>query len=126
MAYVLVVEDEADHRHILSDVLRWAGHEVRTVPDVGAARVALRRQRPDLVILDLHMTEGESTFVLLAELSGGDAPSRIPIIACSGDLDNFDRAKADDRFAAVFPKPFAISDLISSVNQLTGTSGAHA
>jgi DNA-binding response OmpR family regulator len=53
MAYVLVVEDEADHRHILSDVLRWAGHEVRTVPDVAAARAALRRQRPDLVILDL-------------------------------------------------------------------------
>ena len=122
MAYVLVVEDEADHRYILSDVLRWAGHDVRTVPDVEAARVALHRQRPDLVILDLHMTEGESAFVLLAELAARPDAPRIPVIACSGDQDNFDRAQRDDRFDAVFPKPFAISALIGAVNQLTETA----
>ena len=119
MAYVLVVEDEADHRHILGDVLRWAGHEVRTVPDVNAARIALHRQRPDLVVLDLHMTEGESAFVLLAELCALSGVPGIPVIACTGDVDQLDRAQRDHRFAAVFTKPFAISALIAAVNQWT-------
>jgi hypothetical protein len=70
------------------------------------------------------MTEGESAFVLLAELSVQDESKPLPVIACSGDPDNLDRAQRDSRFGAVFPKPFAISALITAVNALTGTAAA--
>ena len=118
MAYLLVVEDEADHRDILRDVLRWAGHDVRTVHDVEAARVALAQQRPDLVVLDLHLEEGESGFVLLAELSADTGRRRIPVIACTGDTEDFERAQQDPRFSAVLAKPFSIAALVDAVNAL--------
>jgi two-component system alkaline phosphatase synthesis response regulator PhoP len=120
VAYVLVVEDETDHRAILREILRWAGHDVRTVGDVASAREALSRQHPDLVILDLHLAEGESGFTLLAELRAVSDRRQIPIIACTGEPDALDLARLDGRFSAVFTKPFAIASLVEAVDALTG------
>lgn len=117
---MLVVEDESDHRQILREILRWAGHDVRTVPDVTSAREAISRQHPDLVVLDLHLAEGESGFALLAELHAAPDGRPIPIIACTGEPDALDQARSDGRFSAVFTKPFAISALVDAVNALTG------
>ncbi len=56
---VLIVEDEADVRKTLTDVLRAMRYaeplEIEGAPDGREGLDAVVRQRPDLVLLDLQM-----------------------------------------------------------------------
>jgi DNA-binding NarL/FixJ family response regulator len=55
-AKVLVVEDDAGWRSILSELLTDAGHEVRTSSSYGDALGALRRESFALAVIDLSLT----------------------------------------------------------------------
>ena len=52
---VLVVEDDEDSRDALVDALTHAGYEVSWAEDGQSAAELLRRQAPDLVVLDLML-----------------------------------------------------------------------
>src|SRR3989441_7509922 len=78
---VLVVEDEPDVSAVFRDFLIELGHEAVPVRSAEAALVTLERERPDAIILDIH----------LPGLSGLASPrlapvrdSGLPIIAVSG------------------------------------------
>ncbi len=55
MATIVVAEDEKDIRELLVFILELAGHRVVAVPDGAQAVEAVRREMPDLVILDVRM-----------------------------------------------------------------------
>ncbi len=55
---VLVVEDDAGWRSILSELLVDAGHEVRLCASFGDALGYLRREKFILAVVDLSLTEG--------------------------------------------------------------------
>ena len=55
MAVILIVEDRAVDRKLLSAVLRSAGHEVLAASDGGDALRLLEDSRPDLVVSDILM-----------------------------------------------------------------------
>ncbi|HXE52269.1 MAG TPA: response regulator [Tepidisphaeraceae bacterium] len=57
MAYVLVVDDDADARELVSRHLRKEGHAVECAPNGQEAMAALMRRTPDVVILDAVMPE---------------------------------------------------------------------
>ena len=124
MADLLIVEDEPDHQDILRDALCGQGHEVRIAGDVDAARAALAQRRPDLVVLDLHLREGASGYILLAILSADTGRRRIPVVACTGDPEDFELAQADARFSAVLAKPFAVTTLVETVGALVEGASA--
>jgi signal transduction histidine kinase/ActR/RegA family two-component response regulator len=52
---ILVVDDEPDARELLSMMLRAAGADVRTAPDVDGALQALARRPADILVSDLAM-----------------------------------------------------------------------
>ena len=54
-ARILVVDDEADIRSLLREILSEEGYEVEVAADAGQARTARVRQAPDLVLLDLSL-----------------------------------------------------------------------
>jgi carbon storage regulator CsrA len=56
-SHVLVVEDDANERELLAGLLRMEGCEVATAGDGGDAldQLAGIDQRPDVVLLDMHM-----------------------------------------------------------------------
>lgn len=64
MARILVVDDEAHMRRILSTILTGIHHEVVEAPGVGAAREKLEAERFDLVITDQRMPDGEGLDLL--------------------------------------------------------------
>jgi len=72
-ARVLVVDDEADVRNLVSFNLRAAGMEVLTAGDGAAALEQVRTGQPDLVILDLMLPEldGVSVCELIRKLPEG-------------------------------------------------------
>jgi hypothetical protein len=49
----------------------------------------------------------------------------VPIIACSGDHDSLARARADRRFAGVYPKPCSLTVVVQAVGKaLSGGTAA--
>lgn len=52
---ILVIDDEADIRDLVSGILEDDGHQVRTARDSDEALEALRRRSPALVVLDIWL-----------------------------------------------------------------------
>src|SRR3954451_1154753 len=71
MASVLVVDDEADIRTLVRELLERAGHDVVEARDGNEGLQAFFSSRPDLVVLDVSMPglDGWGTFERIRELS---------------------------------------------------------
>jgi DNA-binding response OmpR family regulator len=64
MGRILIAEDEASVRRLLSHILVEEGHEVAVARDGAAALQRLRANPPDMLILDLMMPEVDGYQVL--------------------------------------------------------------
>jgi two-component system OmpR family response regulator len=76
-ARLLVVDDEPVILHLLSGSLRFAGYDVVTAPNGTEAVRAVASERPDLVLLDVMMPDGDG-FEVLRRLRG--AGREVPVI----------------------------------------------
>jgi len=79
---ILVVDDEADIRGLVSEILAEEGYEVEVAADAAAARRACARQEPDLVLLDIWMPDMDG-ITLLREWSEKQT-LRCPVVMLSG------------------------------------------
>ena len=66
MAYLLIVDDDADFSEAAAAVLRAAGHEVAIELDTKSGIRSMELRRPDLVILDVMFPEDASAGFELA------------------------------------------------------------
>lgn len=82
-ARVLVVDDEADIRSLLHDILGDEGYEPVTADGAQAARAAMAAARPDVVLLDIWMPDGDGVS-LLREWSEAGGLRDMPVIMISG------------------------------------------
>jgi two-component system, NtrC family, nitrogen regulation response regulator NtrX len=118
---VLVVDDEADIRDLVSGVLEDEGYEVRTASDSSSALEAVEERRPSMVLLDvwLHGSRLDG-LQLLQEIKVRDPT--IPVLMISGH-GNLDTAVAAVREGAVdfIEKPFEAERLIYLVDRATET-----
>lgn len=110
--HVLLVDDDAALRRLLTRYLSENGYVVTAVADGVEMDHALENQPPDLVILDL-MLPGEDGFSLARRLRGG---SEVPIVMLSARGDDIDRIVgleigADD----YLPKPFNPRELLARI-----------
>ncbi|HEY5682507.1 MAG TPA: sigma-54 dependent transcriptional regulator [Sulfuricaulis sp.] len=80
--YILVVDDEPDICRLMREILEDEHYKVKTVENAAAAREAVRKQRPDLVLLDIWMpgTDGISLLREWSEAGGLE----MPVIMISG------------------------------------------
>jgi len=127
---ILVVDDEAELRNLLTSYLGEQGFAVAAVDDGDAMRRTLEATVFDLVILDL-MLPGEDGLALCRELR---SRSRIPILMLTARGDELDRIiglemGADD----YLPKPFhprellaRIRSILRRVQELAGEAPARA
>ncbi len=112
---VLVVDDDARVRALLRQELEGAGHAVAEAADGRAALDAVRRHRPDLVVLDVMMPELDG-FDVAAVLKGDPDTARIPLVILSvvHDHDRGVRLGVD----RTFTKPVDVPALLSEVDAL--------
>ncbi|MEO6225025.1 MAG: sigma-54 dependent transcriptional regulator [Sphingomicrobium sp.] len=118
---VLVVDDEADIRDLVSGVLQDEGYEVRTAGDSTSALEAVEERRPSMVLLDVWLRGSRlDGLELLKEIKRRD--STIPVLMISGH-GNLDTAVAAVREGAIdfIEKPFEASRLIYLVDRATDT-----
>jgi two-component system response regulator PilR (NtrC family) len=110
---VLVVEDEADLLATYERLLRRWGYRVTAAASVAAGLIALERDRPDLVISDLRLPDGDGFQLVRA---AREAPRPPPIIIVTGVPSEDRRRAAMTAGAAAFlAKPFRTSTLLALV-----------
>jgi two-component system nitrogen regulation response regulator NtrX len=118
---VLVVDDEADIRELVSGVLEDEGYAVRTAADSSETLEAIEERRPSMVLLDVWLRGSRlDGLQLLQEIKRRDAT--IPVLMISGH-GNLDTAVAAVREGAVdfIEKPFEAERLIYLVDRATET-----
>jgi adenylate cyclase len=103
---ILVVDDNAANREMLSRRLTRAGHRVQVVANGPAALALLRQQPIDMVLLDVLMPE-MSGYEVLQRLTADDALREIPVVMISA-LDEMDSVVRCIELGAedYLPKPF--------------------
>lgn len=127
MSAILVVDDDEFVLEVLSEMLRFEGYEVATALDGRQAerRIQEAERAFDLVITDIIMPEQEG-IETISRLRR--AYRHLPIIAISGGGHSGPGAYLDMACQiganAALTKPFELSDLVSTVTDLLGTSGA--
>ena len=65
---ILVVDDESNIRLLLEEILSEEGYEVTTAEDASTARAAKRKQKFDLVLLDIWMPDTDGISLLRSGL----------------------------------------------------------
>ena len=122
MSAVLVVEDDEAVRRFLRTVLAGHGHTVIEAASVAAAVDQLHKSRPDVILLDLGLPDGDGV-KLLAELPPGEP--RVPVIILSARGQEGDKVIALDSGADDYlTKPFGAGELMARMRAVMRRGGA--
>src|SRR5690349_22865069 len=115
-AHILVVDDEADIRTLLKEILSEEGYDVDIAADAGQARAARARQLPDLVLLDIWMPDVDG-ISLLREWSAS-ASDGCPVVMMSGH-GTVETAVEATRLGAFdfVEKPLSLAKLLRTVDR---------
>lgn len=116
-AHILIVDDEPGIREWVGEILRDEGYQVALAEDAPSAREAVRRQRPDLVLLDVWLP-GEDGLSLLREWSAGSEGLPFAVVMMSGH-GTIETAVEATRFGAwdFIEKPVSLAKLLLAVER---------
>jgi two-component system OmpR family response regulator len=120
-ARLLVIDDELTILELLSESLRFAGFDVVAAANGAEAVRAAARDRPDLVLLDVMLPDGDGFEVLRQIRARGP---RIPVIFLSARGAVHDRvagltAGGDDYIA----KPFSLDEVLARIQAVLRRAG---
>lgn len=113
---ILIVDDEADIRSLLREILSEEGYDVEVAADAQQARASRARQSPDLVLLDIWMPDTDG-ITLLREWS--HTPSAdCPVVMMSGH-GTVETAVEATRLGAFdfVEKPLSLAKLLRTVER---------
>jgi len=114
--HLLVVDDAPATLRLMVTELERAGHRVRPADSGELALAAIAHERPELILLDLHMP-GLSGLAVCDRLKADPQLRDIPVIFISGAHEVADRLEGLRRGAVDFVvKPFDSEELLARVN----------
>lgn len=113
---VVCVEDEPEMIDLMRLILSRKGFEVIGANGGVEGLETIRREMPDLVLLDLMMPEMDG-WQVYQQLKADESTQDIPVIVVTAKAQNIDKvlglhiAKVDD----YIPKPFSLQELVDRV-----------
>lgn len=118
-AHILAVDDEPEILELIAYRLAKAGHSVATAGNGWEALAEVRRQRPDLILLDLMLPDLDG-FGVCEILRRETATATIPIVIISAWATDDSRNLGLELGALDYLiKPFSPHELVQRVNRLT-------
>ena len=118
---ILVVEDEADLRGLVTRILEDSGYAVSAAEDGWSAIETLHAQQPDLLLLDLRLPVLDGWTVLEFARRSVPSPAVALMTVCS-DADSITRGLRAGIAGCVF-KPFRIRDLVTTCDRILWRRG---
>jgi len=109
---VLIVEDNSDVRRLYAIGLNQRGYEVKLAANGAEAVERIRREKPDVVLLDWVMPLMDGGEVL-NKLSSSD--TSVPIIVISGHQPPGE--SLDPRIRRWLTKPVSIEELVTEIER---------
>ena len=80
---VLIVDDEPDAVDFTKEVVEGEGYTVVVASDGGKGLAAMRREKPDLVILDVQMPDMDG-FEVFQEMKRDESLKTLPVVMLTG------------------------------------------
>jgi CheY-like chemotaxis protein len=115
---ILLVEDEADTRDLLVEMLSGCDAEVIAADSASVALQLLAERQPDILVSDISMPDLDG-YAFIRQVRNGAHHSTVPAIALTA------HARAEDRALALaagfqlhLAKPVSLSDLAHSIAKL--------
>jgi CheY-like chemotaxis protein len=122
MAKILVVDDDPDFVDVTSSVLKAHGHQIVTASSGQQALFVMRKEKPELVLLDVMMSYVLDGLDVTEQMSQDADLKTIPVLMIS--------SLPSTRYAGMFPtdefvaidgwlsKPVAPDELLKQVDRL--------
>ena len=114
--HVLVVDDEADIRTLIKEILTDEGYEVTNAGDAAEARAARQDGQFDLILLDIWMPDTDGISLLREWSAQGDLDCPVVIMSGHGTVDTAVEATRLGAFDFV-EKPLSIAKLLRTVER---------
>jgi DNA-binding response OmpR family regulator len=118
-ARILVIDDDPVIVDMLQLALEKAGYEVLSAIDGDLGLALFRREKPDLVVVDIAMP-GIDGYQVIEQIRGtGDEPTKTPIIILTAHQQSVMRAYAEELGVDLYlTKPVAPQKLIGHIAEL--------
>ena len=120
--HVLVVDDEADIRVLIQDILVDEGYGVEVAANAEEARAAKSRRKFDLVLLDIWMPDTDGITLLREWSDGGELNCPVVIMSGHGTVDTAVEATRLGAFDFV-EKPLSLAKLLRTVEAALESAG---
>ena len=119
---VLVVDDEADIRALIKDILTDESYGVTVAADASEARSARASRRFDLILLDIWMPDTDGITLLREWSEGGELNCPVVIMSGHGTVDTAVEATRLGAFDFV-EKPLSLAKLLRTVEAALESAG---
>lgn len=119
MYRILLIEDDVLMQHMIVKTMTHEGFEVIAEPNIELGRKACIEKKPDLIILDVHLPDGNG-IEFCGRLKADPLLKHIPVLLLSGEAVDVDsriegiEAGAEDYVV----KPFDHRELASRIRNL--------
>ena len=124
MGRLVYVEDNADARQVMAELLRAFGYDVVEVADGASALPAVLSARPDVVVLDIGLPDMDG-YEVARRLRENPGTRDIPRIALTGYGQSSDKDMAARAgFVAHLVKPVDAVELARTIQDVLSTSAA--
>ena len=98
---ILIVDDEPDTLKVLENRFEKEGYDVITAPDGISCIAQAKKEKPDLILLDIVLPD-ISGFEACRAIKSDKATQAIKVIVCTNKLDIIDAAEARESKADEF------------------------
>lgn len=114
---ILVIDDEKDLCKLLSSILSSKGYNVASANTKREGIASIKKERPDLVLLDLKLPDGNGMDLLpkIKKMSPGTVVS---IISAYGNEESREEAKGKGVYSFI-DKPFVEENILRSIKAVS-------
>ena len=113
--HVMIVEDDADNRHLITSTLQQFGAQVTAASSALDAIAAIASVQPDILVSDIGMP-GMDGYTLMQTIRAMSHIGQIPAIALTAYTTETDQKKVFSAgFQKYLPKPMEVNQLVEAI-----------
>jgi CheY-like chemotaxis protein len=119
---ITIINDDEIYMALMKDLLEDEGYRATTWDRKDNAYYVIKRERPDLIIIDIRLQSPDEGWKILEQVRLDPMTTNIPAIVCSADTQFLRWKKRQLRAmnCRALEKPFRLEDLLRDVESLIG------